>query len=344
MRLCLFHGGDLFELKTKNKYENAEDFVGREFNGSNLKVVGIVGYQGTAALFKVTCKICSQDPELFPDGYFISTKSNLENGQIPCGCSKRYRWKDWQYIISARRIGEKKYFVIHGFAEEFHGKDTKLDCECLIDGKRWTPRVGKIITSDRGCPECGKLKIGNALRLDENLALDMCKTLCNDAGYSFIRFPDNYKNASSKFEYECPIHGIQSVSYYSFTRGSRCPSCAKTGYDVNKQGSFYIVVWTKNDHSFIKFGITNQKIKTRINCQNSKTEYTYKIFYSKTWENGSIPFKLEKHIKSSLVFDVGVVRKEDFEDGYTETCNISDLETIMKTVDSWISYNEMEEN
>ena len=78
----------------------------------------------------MTCTECSKDKELFPDGYFVSTKGNLVKGKKPCGRGKNVRWKDWQYLILARRVA-KGMFIVHDFSGKFHGNTTKLKMECL---------------------------------------------------------------------------------------------------------------------------------------------------------------------------------------------------------------------
>ena len=101
----------------KKNYQKSEDYVGWKSPDGKLKVVGIVGKQGSNAIFKVTCTECSKDKELFPEGYFISLKGNLVKGQKPCGCSKKPEWKDWQYLILASRAA-KDCFIVNGFSEE----------------------------------------------------------------------------------------------------------------------------------------------------------------------------------------------------------------------------------
>lgn len=119
----------------KKKYEKADDFIGWKSEDGKLEVIGIAGKdKWGGSLFKVTCSECSKDPELFPDGYFVSLKGELVRGQKPCGCSKSPKWYDWQFLILARRAGEKKDFIIHGFAEPFKNVHTKLNLECLKDG------------------------------------------------------------------------------------------------------------------------------------------------------------------------------------------------------------------
>lgn len=199
-------------------------FIGKTFNDGKLKVVGIHGKQGSITTFKVTCEVCSQDKELFPEGYFITTKGNLEKGQLSCGCSKKHNWKEWQYLILARRAGEGR-FIVHGFAEKFHGVKTKLNCTCLIDNCKWTPSINNILNNKYGCPLCvGKY------RPTEQEALDKCKQICEDSNYEFLGFTDGYKNAlTTRFKYLCPMHGVQEVSYNNFVNvGNRCLLCTAT--------------------------------------------------------------------------------------------------------------------
>lgn len=204
----------------KKKQQKAEDFIGWKSKDNNLEVTGIVGrYDGGNATFKVICKICSQDPELFPLGYFISTRQALEDGGKPCGCSYSPRWEDWQVLLRVKRfVGTR--FIINGFAEEFHGYHTKLDCECPIDGYKWTPTVGKARTG-QGCPKCAGI-----VPPTEREAFDKCKIVCEEMGYKPLGFINGYRNNKSIFEYVCPVHGDQKVSYSKFTKqGTRCPKC-----------------------------------------------------------------------------------------------------------------------
>ena len=208
----------------KSKREKAEDFIGWKSPDEKLEVVGIHGKtSGGISIFKVTCNECSKDKELFHDGYFVSTKGHLISGRKPCGCSQKPEWKDWQYLILARRVGEKKGFIVHGFVGQFKNSKTKLNLECLKDGHKWTARINDIINNGRGCPKCS----GNA-RPTEKDALQKCIDICKGMNYDVIGFVEGYKNAQSCFEYICKIHGKQNVSYHNFVNlGSRCGGCWK---------------------------------------------------------------------------------------------------------------------
>ena len=252
----------------EKKREKPEDFVGWKSPDGKLEVVGIVGYQNTAALFKVTCTECSKDPELFPDGYFVSTKSNLRLFK-PCGCGKNVRWFDWQYLILARRAAKGR-FIVHGFAEEVHGKNTKLNLECLKDGYKWTASISSIINCGSGCPKCRDLTFAEKYKTPEQEALQKCIDICKEMGYDVVGFVDNYKNQRSKFEYVCTIHGKQSVRYSSFVnKGTRCGGCAKdlgngNGYYPERKDEQDFLYVLDFNSKFIKVGRSfdvNERIK-----------------------------------------------------------------------------------
>lgn len=216
-------------VENKNKREKPENFIGWKSEDGKLEVIGIAGKQGTKALYKVTCTECSKDPELFPDGHFVSTKGNLVRGKKPCGCSNKPKWVDWRYLILARRAGEKRNFVVHGFAEEFKNAHTKLNLECLKDGHKWTASIDSITNSGYGCPKCKGVNSEAQKKTPEHVALQKCIDICKEMNYDVIGFVDGYKGANkTRFEYTCKIHGKQNVSYNDFVNmGSRCSGCWK---------------------------------------------------------------------------------------------------------------------
>mgnify|MGYP003402365963 CR=1 FL=1 len=245
----------------KKKYVKAEDFIGWKSPDEKLEVIGIYGKDKRGgALFKVTCTECSKDKELFPEGYFISTKWNLVNGRKPFWLLRATTWFDWQYLILARRAGNKKGFIVNGFNGEFKNCYTKLNLECLKDGHKWTARINDIINNGSGCPKCSI----EQLKTPEHIALQKCIDICKKMDYDVIGFVVGYKNNKSRFEYICKIHGKQAVRYDSFVNSEvRCGGCAKDRqkelgngngyYPERKDEQDFLYVLNFND-KFIKVG------------------------------------------------------------------------------------------
>ena len=244
-------------VEDKKKREKAEYFIGWKSKDGKLEVIGIIE-KSKHTTFKVTCTECSKDKDLFPDGYFVSTKGNLVKGKKPCGCGRHPRWEGWQFLILAHRAAKGR-FIVHGFAEEFKNQKTKLNLECLKDGHKWNASIHNVINNGRGCPKCA----GN-IKHTEQEALQKCFDICKEMNYDGICFVDGYKSKRSRFEYICKIHGKQSVSYDNFVNGgTRCKGCYKDRqkelgngngyYPERKDEQDFLYILNFND-KFIKVG------------------------------------------------------------------------------------------
>lgn len=287
--------------------EKIDNFIGWVSDNGNLKVVGVFGKNKSGAkLYKVTCKICSQDPELFPLGYFIAQKSDLLKPSIPCGCAEKVRWTKEQYLLKTKREAEKNNIIIHGFAEDYKGVKTRVRCECAIDGYIWTSPMNKILTS-RGCIKCKYKDHGKLLRTPELIAFNKCETICIEMNYDPIGFVDGYKGANkTRFEYICLKHGLQNVSYNGFVNnGTRCKSCAIDAsgfygrYPERDEEQDYLYVLNFND-KFIKVGRSfdvNERINNGLK-RESKIDEIHKLrIYTATHKE---IFDLEQELLDEL--------------------------------------------
>lgn len=298
---------ELESTKEKQK-KKPEDFVGEIFNNGKLRVIGIHGkgnrYQ---TLYRVTCTECSKDKELFPEGYFISTKGNLLKGQIPCGCAKSPRWEGWQWLLRARRAAEGRFKVI-GFVEGFKNQKSRVICECIVDGYIWTPTVNCVVNM-KGCPRC----YGNERKTEEQ-ALLKCVKICQEMSYEAIGFPEGFKNAYSRFEYKCQKHGTQNVSYHCFVnKESRCPICWREKqkeiggfyglYQDRLEDPDFLYVLSVNDGEYIKVGRTfdlegrlgTMKYKSQANTRNIKL---LRMFTGKHLEVWNLEQELHNRLKT----------------------------------------------
>lgn len=278
------------ELNFKKKPQKPEEFIGRTFNDGKLKVVGIHGKgSGYTAMFRIECEICSKDKELFPLGYFVSSKSDLVKGQIPCGCSRRPRWNKDQWIIRASRVGKQKGFDVVGYVDEFTDCTTKIRCRCIHDGCEWSPRLDNIVNNNHGCPECGQNKKKKEFLLPQEKVVDKCTDMCTTFGYEFQGFLDGKYIGAAKTTvlYKCPVHGNRQISYRSFVdNGHGCIECWKER-QKSMFGGFYglyldrlkeqdlLYVLSFNNGDFIKVGRTFN-LADRLTKLKSKRESSNK--------------------------------------------------------------------
>lgn len=216
--------------------EKAEDFVGWVSPDGNLKVVGIATkdeVKSRSTMFKIECKICSEDLELFPNKYFYARKEHLLNGVKPCGCSKNPRWDAKQNITRVARILEKKNIKVIGYTCGFKNAHSKIDCVC-DKGHKISISINNVINGKGHCCKCTGKYIPT-----EQEALERCSTICTYLGYTPIGFVNGYIGTkNTKFQFHCKEHGKQVISYQGITSSKRgCKVCALNKRDLTKRQS-----------------------------------------------------------------------------------------------------------
>ncbi|WP_447828898.1 hypothetical protein [Aeromonas hydrophila] len=148
---------DVKDIGDVKDIEDIEDIIGQTFNDGKLTVVGWDGErQGSNKLYQCRCSECAEDPELFGDAVFYSTKYNIVNvGSLPCGCSKRPHWTADQYKILLKRKANGKYTVSD--VPDDAKVTTHVSCKCNVEecGHTWKPTIVGLL-SGTGCPSCAR--------------------------------------------------------------------------------------------------------------------------------------------------------------------------------------------
>lgn len=152
---------------------------------------------------------------------------------------------------------------------------------------------------------------------------------------------DWYRGNRSKLKYLClSCERESSISCHDLFRGSFCKNCCKTGYSTDKPGRLYLVKWFGNSSiEFLKFGITNLESMTRIKKQKSKSGLDYEVVLDLYFKDGTIPLTIEDKIKEK--FESGIIPKEIFPDGFTETLPYIDLNDVSNFITTCISEREV---
>jgi len=206
-------------------FEDEEDaFIGTEFQtpkGGVLKVVGIAGRNKNGAkIYTCECSICSKDKELFTE-YFKSTKGNLTNNTIPCGCAFNPKWSASQNLIRAKRLSKDSIYVFGYTDSKYKGVHSKVQCKCKKCNHMWNSSVDNLVRG-KGCPECAaSALLGSIKSVDYTKAI---KDKCTEYDYEFVNFTDEYKNPKSKLMYKCKLHGAITQSFEKFINNG-CPKC-----------------------------------------------------------------------------------------------------------------------
>ncbi|HDX8358445.1 TPA: hypothetical protein RQN15_002202 [Aeromonas hydrophila] len=221
--------------------------------------------------------------------------------------------------------------TVVGIAGRFRGGIKKYACHCSIchkDGEMF-PDLETIekycLVKQHSVPcACSKTYHWN----DRQYRLRIKRM----GAYYDIISKEEITGIMQKVKLQCINDGNEWEAIVSnLLQGSGCPVCNKQGgYSPKKSGVFYVVHWHKSDSEFLKYGITNKGIE-RITGQHTKTDYKPTVLFLGEFTDGSIAPELERECdarRNELYGFKGVVSKEEFEDGYTETMNVDQYEWL----------------
>lgn len=278
-------------------------------------------------LYILKCGKCSEDPELFGEGYFRCLKSNLLKGAIPCGCSKSPLWSKEQYSVLCSRKAKELGYTFLGFDNIWKGKTTKIKMLCEKHGEWGSGTIHPLINNDQGCMGCGSDAVSEAKTKPDSV---MIQSFFDSGNFhpetEFWRSDRLSKRGYKAYWYiSCPECGEIGESTSSDLRKG-CRPCACSAH---RQQQAYINWLMDGDHTpvAIKFGIANNS-KRRIKNQDRQSTYTLKQHSVYIFSSVYSCKKAEGDCKKEL--ECGVVLKRDMLDGYTETTYVYNLEKIIE--------------
>lgn len=167
----------------------------------------------------------------------------------------------------------------------YTGCDFKVTITCPTHGD-----FGQVSSSHlrgHGCPSCAGI-----VRTTIDEFISRSTIVHND---KYIYRDVIYTNMRTKVTITCPIHGEFKQTPVDHLAGNGCPSCAVTGFDVNKLAILYYLKITTDDSKVLyKIGITNRTVNERFSLTDlSKVE----IVKQKLFDKGSDALALETKIK-----------------------------------------------
>ena len=290
-----------------------------------LEVVGWSGKSGARKnhkLYILKCGKCSQDSELFGEGYFRSLKANLVKGAAPCGCSINTKWSQEQFSVLCSRKAEEIGYAFIGFDGEWKGgKNTKVKITCKKHGD-WASGVIGSLNKGIGCPVCG---VDTITKPDDVMITSFHKSKAFHPDTKFWR--SERKNSYGRRVYwhlSCPECGdVGEGESGSLQKGQRPCACSQ-----QRQQECYIN-WVVDEHNNavgIKFGIARDS-KQRVKQQNSKSAYEVRQHQVYTFPSVASCKKAERECKKEL--ECGIVLKRDMPDGWTETTSVLNLSRVV---------------
>lgn len=282
-----------------------------------LEVVGWSGRRKGSGnkIYILKCNKCSQDTDLFGEGFFRSLKGHLINTTIPCGCSKNPDWSRDQFNVLCKRKANEIGFVFKGFIGEWEGQKTRIRMLCEKHGEWSSGRITKLVNTGHGCPRCGIEVSGGKKKPDEVMIISFFESGAFHPVTKFWR--SERENREGRYPYwymSCPDCGETGESLAGDLQKGKRPC----GCSPNRQREAYINWLTdeKNMAIAIKFGIA-QDSKRRVKDQNRTAVYTLKQHAVYTFPSVQQCKQAERECKKEL--ETGVVLKRDMPDGWTET-------------------------
>lgn len=131
----------------------------------------------------------------------------------------------------------------------YKGASSKAVCRCEVDGYEWAASVHSLLAIGSGCPQCaGKRRWTAEERIEQINSISNIR---------FIRWVDHYKNGHSKAVCRCEVDDFEwSPSVDNLLNsGTGCPSCAKSGFDKNKDSTLYFL--RSECGAMVKIGVSN---------------------------------------------------------------------------------------
>jgi hypothetical protein len=277
-------------------------------------------------LYIVKCDICSQDPELFGEGYFRIRKAEIKRNQMPCGCSRNPHWTKEQYIVLCKRKAEELGYTFLGFEGEWKGHRTKIRMLCEKHGEWGHGIINGFLNSSQACTKCG-YTLASELKLKPDEVM-IASFFASGAFHSDTKFwrSDRQNSQGCKVYWfmACPeCSEVGESQSNGLQMGQRPCGCSK-----NRQRQAYVnLIEDGNTQVAIKFGIANNSL-SRIKVQDRLSVYSVRQHSVYTFPNVTSCKQAERECKEEL--ECGIVLKRDFPDGYTETTWVYNLDKIIE--------------
>lgn len=323
-----------------------DEHVGEVFGeNGQIRVIGWSGkYRNSRKFYIVKCDYCSEDEELFGGGYFRSTYCNLNSGKsLPCGCAKRSNWSKEQYSVLLKRKATSIGYSFIGFKDENLPvrANSRIVLGCPKHGDWDTGNVSNLLVSENGCPGCLRDNIENRFlrnKPDSEYISDFIRLGNYPEGTLFWRSERrNTQNFRPYWFVKCSSCGVTVEQHQTHVKmGRTCCHCASE----NRPRFSYIMGVLDNDTPVaLKFGVT-KSIANRVYNINRKIALTVELIGVWEYENFTDCINAEKHCKTALT--CGVISKEDFKDGYTETTFLYNLDEIIKIYETYGGFKRHE--
>lgn len=255
--------------------------------------------------------------------YETTTISKFLDSNRRCPeCSGNVAWTESKFLGEVYKV-HKGLYSYEG-THLIKNSKTKFTAICELHGP-WKINIHHHINRGQGCPhlECCSKKISEVKASTTEVFINKAKLVHKDT-YTYSE--TIYHRSFSKvkiFCNECEMYFHQIASDH--LSGYGCPSCAG-----RNQKQLYIFLISDNSVPVaIKVGIANH-YKNRLSRQSYSSCYDVTLLNLFEFEDTEVCKDAERYCKTSL--NNGVLSKEEYTDGYSETYSLKDLDKIKQIV------------
>lgn len=289
-----------------------------------LTVIGWSGRNWSNKLYILKCSKCSDDNDLFGEGYFRSMKGDLLRLKVPCGCSKSTNWSREQYTTLCTRKAKELGYTFLGFEGEWRSKSTRIKMLCDKHGEWNSCIINRLISRGRGCPGCKADLTSERLTKPDDVMI--ASFLASGAFHPDTEFwrSERITKAGYKSHWyvSCPECGEIGESFSGdLQQGSRSCGCS----DQRQREAYINWILDNSKLIAIKFGIASNTMR-RVKNQNRNSIYQVLNAYKYTFADVISCKAAERECKSTLA--CGVINKQEMADGHTETTSVQNLSKI----------------
>lgn len=250
-----------------------DEFIARSTDTHNAKYdYSLVEYVNAYTKVKIICP---------SHGEFEQIARNHTGGR-GCSICNAPVINTRSFIIKAQSIHGGKYDYSKS---EYTRNNYKIKIICPIHGE--FEQTADSHLRGRGCKGC------HSDRFTTKTFITRSTSVHGDRyDYSLT----DYTGAINKVKIICNTHGEFEQNASSHLSGSGCPSCSVSGFDMEKQGTLYIL--RSNCGMYFKAGISNNS-KRRIVELRRRTPFEFEPI-AKINNSGDVIFKLEKAFHSGF--------------------------------------------
>lgn len=146
-----------------------------------------------------------------------------------------------------------------------------------------------------GCIPC---RCADNVKLTEDQVVFLMNRRMEGSQYSCV----SYDKSTRQMTCNCTEHGDWTAHSSNIIRqGTRCPSCAKTGFDPNKAAVFYLLTISNGEDKFMGYGVSNALDKRLRAHRRNLCKRGFKIEDSIFIETtGEQAINIEKFIKQNV--------------------------------------------